>query len=335
MIFLLSDIRKTALDTNFAATVIAVVEEGSIVGAARRLGLTAGAVALRIKAVEAELGATLIGRAGRRIAPTAAVARLLAPLRSLVADTAELKRLAVDSQDVAGELRLGTIATASTGLLPRLLRTLAREHPHLDIYIEPGPSVELCERVLDGALDAAIVVEPPNALRKGELFTPWTKEPLLLIAPPDKSDADPLELLRTETFIRYDRGNWGGRIVDAYLRRSEIVVRDRFELDALDGIVAMVAAGLGVAIIPDWVGPRPQGAAVAQLSLPPPVPVRSVGLYSRRLSSRQELIALVTETFRRGAGPVAETKPRGGRRRRAGAAHDGSSRDGFSRARRS
>ncbi len=303
------------MDTQFAATIVAVVEEGSIAAAARRLGLTPGAVALRIKAVEAELGTTLIGRAGRRIAPTATAARLLAPLRSLVADTAELRRLAGDGQEVAGELRLGTIATASTGLLPQLLSTLARVHPHLDIYIEPGPSVELCERVLDGALDAAIVVEPPTLLRKGELFTPWIKEPLLLIVPPDKSDADPLELLQTETFIRYDRGNWGGRIVDAYLRRSEIVVRDRFELDALDGIVAMVAAGLGIAIIPDWVGPRPQGAAVAQLSLPPPVPVRSVGLYSRRLSPRQELIALVTETFRTVASSVASAVPRNGRPR--------------------
>jgi hypothetical protein len=84
---------KLLLDTNFAATVIAVIEEGSIAGAARRLALTPGAVALRIKMVEAELGATLIGRAGRRIAPTATAARLLAPLRALVTGTADLNGL--------------------------------------------------------------------------------------------------------------------------------------------------------------------------------------------------------------------------------------------------
>jgi len=286
------------LDTNFAATVIAVIEEGSIAGAARRLALTPGAVALRIKMVEAELGATLIGRAGRRIAPTATAARLLAPLRALVTGTADLKRLAANELDVTGELRLGTIATASTGLLPPLLRRLTEMHPHFDIFIEPGTSLELCERVLDGALDAAIVVEPPAALRKAELFTPWLTEPLVLIAPPGTSETDPLALLRTETFIRYDRGNWGGRIVDAYLRRSGIVPHDRFELDALDGIVALVSAGLGVAIIPDWVGPHPQGTAVTRLALPAPIPVRTVGLYSRSVSARQDLIALVTSTFR-------------------------------------
>lgn len=275
-----------------------MIEEGSITGAARRLGLTAGAVALRIKVVEAELGTTLIGRAGRRIAPTAEAARLLAPLRALVAGAADLRRLAAGTRDAAVELRLGTIATASTGLLPPLLRRLADLHPHLDIFIEPGTSLELCERVLDGALDAAIVVEPPTMLRKGERFTPWVGEPLMLIAPPGTDGADPLTLLRTETFIRYDRRNWGGRIVDDFLRRSAIVPRDRFELDALDGIVAMVSAGLGVAVIPDWAGPRPEGTRVTRLPLPPPVPSRVVGLYSRSLSPRQDLIALVSETFR-------------------------------------
>jgi DNA-binding transcriptional LysR family regulator len=282
-----------------------VIEEGSIIGAARRLGITAGAVALRVKVVEAELGAALIGRAGRRIAPTAEAARLLAPLRTLVAGAADLKRLAAGDREAAGELRLGTIATASTGLLPPLLRKLADLHPHLDIFIEPGTSLELCERVLDGALDAAVVVEPPTMLRKDERFTPWVSEPLVLITPPGTGEADPLELLRTGTFIRYDRRNWGGRIVDGFLRRNAIVPRDRFELDALDGIVAMVSAGLGVAIIPDWVGPRPEGAVVGRLALPPPVPSRTVGLYSRSLSPRQHLIALVTGTFRADAASAS------------------------------
>ena len=237
-------------------------------------GLTPGAVALRIKMVEAELGATLIGRAGRRIAPTATAARLLAPLRALVAGTADLKRLAANEQDVAGELRLGTIPNRQRrGLVRLLLRRLAEVHPHLDVFIEPGTSLELCERVLDGVLDAAIVVEPPATLRKAERFTPWVIEPLVLIAPPGTSPhSDPLVLLQTEVFIRYDRRTWGGRLVDAYLRRSGIVPRDRFELDGLDGIVALVSAGLGVAIIPDWVGPHPQDTSVARLPLPAAYP---------------------------------------------------------------
>lgn len=295
------------MDTEFARTAIAVVEERSIAAAARRLGLTAGAVALRIKTLESELGTRLIGRAGRSIAPTAAAARLLPGLRAMVDQAADLQRRASDSGGIAGELRLGTIATASTGLLPPLLRTLTACHPDLDVMIEPGTSLDLVERVLDGSLDAAIVVEPPAPLRKGERFSPWAVEPLVLIAPPACAGRDPLSLLASEAFIRYDRRNWGGRIVDRFLRTTGIAVRARIELDALDGIVAMVSAGLGVAIIPDWTGPRLEGAKVLTLPLPPPQPTRTIGLYSRTLSIRQDLIALV-EDSRRAAAAAATPK---------------------------
>lgn len=297
------------MDTNFAATVIAVIEEGSIAGAARRLALTSGAIALRIKIVEAELGVVLFGRVGRLVVPTTAASRLLEPLRTLIVKTADLKKLAQSEQEIAGELRLGTIATAGTGILPGLLRRLTDRHPHLDIFIEPGTSLDLRERVLDGALDAAIMVEPPDPLRKAERFRRWTSEPLVMIAPPGTVQTDPLVLLNTETFVRYDRGSWGGRIVDAYLRRSGIVPRDRFELDALDGIVALVSAGLGIAIIPDWAGPYPQGTVVTRLPLPPPIPHRIVGLYSQSLSARHDLIALVTSTYQDIADRILASLP--------------------------
>ncbi|MFG1280470.1 LysR substrate-binding domain-containing protein [Xanthobacter autotrophicus] len=294
------------METEFVRTAIAVIEERSIAAAARRLGLTAGAVALRVKTLESELGTSLIGRTGRSIAPTASAARLLPGLRAMVDQATDLQRRAIDSGGIAGELRLGTIATASTGMLPPLLCTLTARHPDLDVMIQPGTSLDLCERVLDGSLDAAIVVEPPAPLRKGERFSPWAVEPLVLIAPPACAGRDPISLLSSEAFIRYDRRNWGGRIVDRFLRTTGIVVRERIELDALDGIVAMVAAGLGVAIIPDWTGPRLEGAKVLTLPLPPPQPTRTIGLYSRTLSIRQDLIALVEDSYRTGTGTAGQ-----------------------------
>lgn len=284
------------MDTDFAKTLIAVIESGSIAEASRRLSLTPGAVALRVKTLEDQLGAVLLERSGRRVAPTSAAMRLMPSLRSLISTANELKTVARNDQIVAGELRLGAIATASTGVLPPLLSRLARQHPELDIFIEPGTSVGLRRRVMEGALDAAIVV-PPDALRKGEAFRPWISEPLVLIAPPGTRSTNPMALLKSETFIRFDRESSGGRIVDDYLRRNGIVPRERFELDALNGIVALVSAGLGISIIPDWDGPRPQGAPVVTLPLPKPVPERIVGLYSQRSPLRRGLVDLVAATF--------------------------------------
>ncbi len=284
------------MDTEFAATLVTVIREGSITGAARRLGLTPGAVSLRVKTLETELGTALLARAGRNVAPTRAATRLLSSLEEIIAQTADLKRL-VSEREILGELRLGTIGTASTGILPPLLRRLTTTAPGLEIFVDPGVSVELCEWVSDGRLDAAIIGEPPYALRKGEEFTPWVAEPLILVAPPHLADRAPMDLITQERFIRYDRRNWGGRIVDQWLKARGVSVRDHIELDALDGIVAMVAAGLGVAIVPDWSGPRPAGATVATMVLPPPAAVRRVGLYHRRQSRRQDLIDLLTPAF--------------------------------------
>jgi DNA-binding transcriptional LysR family regulator len=64
---------------------------------------------------------------------------------------------------VAGELRLGAISTALTGLLPEILSVMISAHPHVEIYIEPGVFAELYRRVMDGDLDAAIVVEPQSS----------------------------------------------------------------------------------------------------------------------------------------------------------------------------
>jgi DNA-binding transcriptional LysR family regulator len=296
------------MDTVFAETLLAVVETGSIAGASRKMGISPGAVALRIKALESEVGVPLLGRAGNRVAPTAAASRLITPLSDIVARTADLRHLASGRGTVEGELRVGAIATASVGMLPRLLGALRRSHPALDLFIVPGTSSELCEQVLDGVIDAAIVVEPPTPPRKGEVFAPWVEEPLVLIGPCDMADEDPLVLIEGEPFIRYDRRNWGGRIVDRWLKANGLQVHDRIELDALDGIVAMVSAGLGVSIIPDWAGPRPSGAVVKTVKLPEPTPVRCVGLFHRRVSPRQDLVALLTPAFRQMAGTRDDAK---------------------------
>jgi DNA-binding transcriptional LysR family regulator len=151
--------------------------------------------------------------------------------------------------------------------------------------------------VRDRRLDAAIVVEPPDAIGKGEIFDRWVEEPLVMIAPAALASTDPIALLKRETLIRYDRRGWGGQLVDGWVSTNAPVARSRIELDALDGIEAMVAAGLGVAIVPDWQGRSRAVPGVVTIALPS-APVRQVGLFARRFSHRQELVELLTPTFR-------------------------------------
>lgn len=282
------------MDTEFLETFIAVADGRSIASAARSLGLTPGAVSLRLKALEAEFGFRLIERSGRSVTPTKDAATLLNAARNVVRDARALKSLALDADgQLRGDVRLGAISTAITGTLPALLSALARDQPAITMFIEPGTSLELYGRVVAGELDGAILVAPPLGLRKDESFSPWLTERLVLIAPTIWAARRPVSLLRTAPFIRYDRRNWGGRLVDAYLKRTDIKPVERYELDALDGIVAMVSAGLGVAIIPDWAGPRLEGVDFAKLALPPPAVSRVVGLFHRKGSARRGLIEVV------------------------------------------
>ena len=287
------------MDTVFAVTLLAVIEEGTVAGAGRRLGITPGAVTLRIKALEREFRTSLVARAGRSIVPTAAALRLVRPLGDIINQTRDLGRIANERQAPSGEIRLGSIATASTGTLPGLVASVVRDFPRVDLRIEPGTSDELKSRVLVGMLDAAIIVEGSRPLLKSETFVPWFEEPMVLIVPPGGRTTDPVSLIGSQPFIRYDRRSIGGMLVDDWLRKNEIYVRERLELDSLEAIVAMVAAGVGVSIIPDWRGPRPEGAKVDTIELPGSALVRRVGLYSKRVSARQDLIDLLTPAFRK------------------------------------
>src|SRR4051812_4985721 len=98
------------MDTRFLESFVVVAEYGSIAEASRLLGLTPAAIAQRIKALETEIGARLVLRAGRNVRLTEAGAAILDQARMLVRAAADLKTLV--SKSLAGELRLGAVASA-------------------------------------------------------------------------------------------------------------------------------------------------------------------------------------------------------------------------------
>lgn len=265
------------MDTRFLQSFVMVVDCGSLAEAARRLDLTPAAVATRIKALEDGLGTALVRRAGRTVKSTEAGLKILEHARRVLRDVRDLHAIANDDVPL-GELRLGASASALTGLLPPVLRRLYERHPKLALYIEPGTSSHLYHRVTTGVLDAAVIVEPQFTLPKTCDWRVLVEEPLCVLAPLGMAARDPMELLATEPFIRYDRGMWGGQLADRYLREHHIRPQERMELDALSAIAVLVHQGLGVSLLPDWTPPWPEGLEIVRLPLPAPAPVRRMGL---------------------------------------------------------
>ncbi len=197
------------METRFLESLIAIVDKGSVAEAARSLNVTPTALAMRIQALEAEIGSKLLVRAGRTLTPTPIGGRVVARARAILHDIRGLRAIAIDGE-AAGELRIGAIETAMTGLLPTLLKRAYRDLPRLDVFIEPGTSRDLYPKVLGGDLDAAILIEPDFALPKTCAWRVLREDSLVIIAPADLPAADPHALLRTEPFLRYDRHQWGG-----------------------------------------------------------------------------------------------------------------------------
>ena len=267
----------SAMNIDFLHSFVTVVNAGSMAEAARRMDLTPAAVAARLKALEDELGVALIQRSGRSVRPTEAGMRILERAQAVLRDVRDLRSMAAEGA-VPGEFRLGVFVTALISMAPAVLKRLYAIHPDLAVYMSPGSSVELCSRVASGELHAAFVIEPQFALPKNCGWEPLVDEPLVVVAHGSMAGRDALELLRTEPFIRYDRSALGGQLADRYLRDQGIRPQQRLEIDNLLAIAALVDAGLGVSLLPDWPSLAKSAMNIVRLPLPAPVPVRRVGI---------------------------------------------------------
>jgi DNA-binding transcriptional LysR family regulator len=281
------------MDTRFLESFVAVCDAGSLAAAARRLNITAAAVAQRMKALEDEIGVHLVTRVGRRVQPTERGLKLLERARQVTAEIRALKLAAFDDS-LVGNVRIGAINTALTGLLPGVLKRLSAVAPGLDIFILPGTSHGLYDRVLSGDLDAAIIVEPAFAMPKSVGWSTISDESLILITSQDIVATDPLQIIKTHAFVRYDRNNWGGQLADEYMKAQGLDPKEMFELDSLDAISVMVSSGLGVSIVPDWSPPWPAGLRINKIALPG-APARRIGLLQNKSSSRQTAVRLLRD----------------------------------------
>lgn len=293
------------MDIRFLETFLMVAECGSVAEAARRLNLTPAAVAQRLRALETELGQALVARVGRTVRPTAAGLAVHRHAPEVIRAARDLRALAAGDMP-AGQLRIGCTATALTGQMPDFIARLSARFPQIEYFLKPGSSADLYQGVLGGDLDAALLIRPPFPIPKTLGWQTLREEPLLLLTPETLEVDDIDAAICGQPFIRYDRNQWGGQIVDRYLRQRGLVVREWVELDALDSIAALVSRGLGVAIVPDWAPPWPEGLRLRRILLED-AEYRQLGVLWGLSGPRIAAIRAFVETCREGAAPIMQT----------------------------
>jgi DNA-binding transcriptional LysR family regulator len=298
------------MDTRFLDTLVMVIECGSLAEAARRLNLTASAVAQRIQAIEAEIGVPLVARSGRTVHPTIAAVSVLERALAIQREVRDLKSVA-GSGILSGELRLGVVPTMLTGFVPDVLARFSASHPQIELRIVRADSADAYRDLMEERTDVAITSEPPFAIPKTCEWSLLREEPYVVLAPATIQGRDPLAILRQEPFIRLHRKLHAGQAIDRYLRKKGIRPIERFELDGLDAIAIMVDRGLGVALLPDYAPPWPEGLTLRKIPVTDRSMVRRIGLLWTRASLRIGLI----NAFERQARQTASRKVRRPQRR--------------------
>lgn len=228
-------------------TLDAVLRGGSLAAAASETNLTASAVSMQMKQLEAYLGQPLFDRSGHAIRPTPLAHEVAAAMREGLQHLQSLRRRSVVT--VEGVLRLGIIESMMPALLPGTVSELRARHPRLELRPIRGRSAGLTDAVKSGELDAAVVAEPASG---GSVRLNWralVRSEMRLIVPPEATESSVAALFKQYDWIRYDRQTISGMLAARYVTRQVRVGRGALELDSVPAIIAMVSAGLGIALV--------------------------------------------------------------------------------------
>jgi DNA-binding transcriptional LysR family regulator len=150
---------------------------------------------------------------------------------------------------VEGAVKLGVIESMLPVLLPGTLSELRLHYPQLELRPTRGRSTGLTEAVKAGHLDAAVVAEPEQGGSARLHWHPLFRREMRLIAPPAAPEATVQALFRQHDWIRYDRQTVSGAMAARYVAAHVQAKRGTLELDSVPAIVALVSAGLGVAVV--------------------------------------------------------------------------------------
>ena len=280
-------------------TFIAVAEGGSFAAAARLVNRTQSAITMQMKALEDEFGIDLFDRSRRP--PTLSVeGRAFLPHAiETVALYDRLFQIRSDKQ-IIGHLRLGVVPSVMTGLMPKALLALRDQYPALHVELAMGLSSDLVDRVRADTLDAVVVSDFKD--RGGALqWSPFSREPLILIAPLNTPGSRAEDIVTQYPFIRYSQQAWVGQLIDRFLKERKLKVRETMALDTLEAVHTMVHHGLGVSVVPKRGGGDLNVLPVRSLRFSGRARERVVGMVQKVDNPKAALADALLEILRREA----------------------------------
>lgn len=266
---------------------LAIAEEGTMTAAARRCHLTQPAISQQLKLLEDELGERLFHRMTRGMELTAAgqivydsALRLRQESQSLV------QALALHRGIETEVLTIGMIPTVAPFVLPPLLPALRRAHPRLKIQIVEEKTSRLLELVVAGEVDFAILsdIRPQDCKKWALELENLCSEPLWLAMPRNHELANTpcvsLQQLAQQTLIHLKDGHCLGAQTKSLCQIDQFHIS--VECDQMATAIAMVAAEMGLTIVPAMALQSLRRDDVIYKIFSPPAPERKIQALMRR-----------------------------------------------------
>lgn len=272
--------------------------------AAEILGMAQPPLSHQIRQLEQEVGTPLFDRTGRGVVLNDAGRAFLSCAQDILrrADAA-VQTAQRAARGEVGELALGFTESASfNGVVTEVIRRYRQQYPDVEMTLSQGDSETLVAQLRDGAIDAAFV-RPPFALDGGLTFTQLTEEPLVVALPLGHALARRKRLapkdLTQERFILYSRKSGYGLSADimAACRQHGVNPLIGQRAPQLSSAVNLVAAGMGVAVVPASLRPlRPDGVVYRPFTLDWPRAVLGLAVRTDKPGGRIEnLLRLARE----------------------------------------
>ncbi|RCG31499.1 LysR family transcriptional regulator [Sphaerisporangium album] len=286
----------------------AVSTTGSVVGAARTLHVTTSAVSQQMARLEREVGQPLVERQGRGIRLTEAGALLARHAGELLAHVERVESgLAEHRGAVTGPLAIAAFATAARGLLPDVLRDLRSRHPDLWVTLSEREPHEAVPALRRGLLDVAVVQDwpddvlaVPDDLVRRHLLDDTFDLALPVGHPLARRERVAVKELAGDDWISWSAGQICHDWLVRTLRADGAEPRVVHTASEHSTQIALVAAGLGVAVIPR-LGREPAPPSVSFVPIDPPPARRVFALWRLSATARPAIGAAVDALCRFGA----------------------------------
>ena len=293
--------------------IVAVARERHFGRAAEACFVSQPTLSVAIKKLEEELDVKIFERGSSEVSLTPLGAAIVRQAQSVIEQAAAIKEIAKRGQDpLTGALRLGIIYTIGPYLLPQLVRHAIERTPQMPLMLQENFTVKLLEQLRLGEIDCAILAEPfPDT---NLAIAPLYDEPFMAAVPAShplaKRKAITTDEIKNETMLLLGTGHcFRDHVLEVcpeFARFSSDTegIRKSFEGSSLETIKHMVAAGMGVTLVPRLSVPRSalDGSAdnsqdlgdasfVHYLPFDGDPPTRRVVLAWRRSFTRYEAIA--------------------------------------------